>query len=431
MNAQQSRRKSRRQLLRATAATAGAAALAVGWRGIAPAAAQPAPLTYWMRDSGETIILPIIDAWNAANEVQIKPTVIPAEQFVQKFAAAVAGGEPPDLIAVDLIYMPAFAAAGQMTDITDRAKALPYFESLSPPHMRLGTYEDRIYSLPFTADGSFLIYSKNLFSQAGLDPEAPPKNWGEIADYAQKITAAGEGNAFGFYFSGSCPGCNAFALLPYIWASGGDVLSEDGSEATIASDPTVSAMLEFIAGMWANGDVPPGAQVDTGTEFLNAFAAGTVGMVGTGASSIAELQANYPDVDFGITPLPGQEEGQSAFAGGDTIAIPTGSDRVDDAFAFLDFYFSEEVQVEYIAKNKALPLRTDLVENKYSKADPRYITVANAMYDGRTPYSLKYNQLFNDSSSPWLEMLQRAVFDGQLAEAIAEGQEQFTAIITG
>lgn len=424
MNTPSRSQMTRRNLLKASAASS--LAFGVGLPRLSRA--QSEPITYWMRDSGETIILPIIEEWNAANDVQIEATVIPAPQFVQKFAAAIAGGEAPDLIAVDLVYMPAFSAAGQMTDITEMAQSLPYFDTLSPPHMRLGTYEDRIYSLPFSADGSFLAYSKVLFEEAGLDPEAPPTNWGEIAEYAQQITASTDGH--GFYFSGSCPGCNAFTLLPYVWASGGDILSEDGLTATV-EDPAVRGMLEFIAGMWANGDVPPGAQVDTGTEFLNVFSSGSVGMVGTGTGSIAELQNNYPDVEFGVTPLPGETGGESAFAGGDTIAIPAGSDRVEDAFAFIDWYFSEEVQVGHIARNKGLPLRTDLVENEYTAEDPRYVTVANAMYGGRTPYSLTYNQLFNDSNSPWLELLQRAIFDGQVDEAIAAAQEQFTAIIEG
>jgi multiple sugar transport system substrate-binding protein len=419
---------SRRDLMRASAATAALAT--AGASRPRRSRAQGEPLTYWMRDSGETIILPIIDLWNSTHETQIEATVTPAAQFVQRFAAAVAGGQAPDLIAVDLIYMPAFSAAGEMTDITELAQSLPFYDTLSPPHMRLGTYEDRIYSLPFSADGSFLAYNRNLYEQAGLDPDAPPTTWGEISENAAAITASGD-DVYGFYFSGSCPGCNAFTLLPYIWASGGDVLSEDGSEATIASDPTVPAMLEFVRGMWMNGDVPPGAQVDTGTEFLNVFAGGTVGQIGTGTGSIAELLNSYPDVEFGVTPLPGQEGGQSAFAGGDTIAIPAGTERVEEAFEFMTWYFSEEVQIEHIAANNGLPLRTDLVENQYSEEDPRYITVANAMYEGRTPYSLAYNQLFNDSNSPWLVMLQRAIFDGQMEEAVAEAQEAFTAIIEG
>ncbi|MDP9365737.1 MAG: extracellular solute-binding protein, partial [Chloroflexota bacterium] len=215
----------RRDVLR-LAGAAGLAATGAFRPGLARGAGrggQGATITFWGRDDVQVLMEPIVAAWNESHPNQIEPTFIPSEQFVQKFAAAVAGGEAPDLIAVDLIYMPAFSAAGQMTDITDLARGLPFFEQLSPPHMRLGTYEDRIYSLPFGADGSFLLYNKNLFRQANLDPEAPPTTWAEITSAAEAITAAGDG-ARGFYFSGSCPGCNAFTLLPYVWASGGDVL---------------------------------------------------------------------------------------------------------------------------------------------------------------------------------------------------------------
>ena len=423
---------SRRDLLRVTGAAAGLAA--AGSLGLPSAAragrrAQGEPVAFWNRDDGQVLVEPIVAAWNETHDVQIEATFIPSEQFVQKFAAAVAGGEAPDLIAVDLVYMPAFAAAGQMTDISEQARALPFFGQLSPSHMRLGTYQDKVFSLPFNADGSFLLYNKNLFRQAGLDPEAPPTTWVAIQEAAQKITAAG-GGASGFYFSGSCPGCNAFTLLPYVWASGGDVLTEDGTQATL-TDPSVKAMLEFVRGLWDGGQVPQAAQVDTGEDFFNAFTSGTVGMAGTGAFSIAELKGEYPDIDFGVTPLPGREGGQSSFAGGDTIAIPAGSERVEDAFAFMAWYLSDEVQIEQLAKNNGLPLRTDLIENKYSAEDPRYIVAGRAMSEGRTPYTEKYNQLFNDSGSPWLAMLQRAIFDGEVDEAIAEAQQSFTDILAG
>ena len=428
---QQSRLLSRRDVLRTGAAAGALAAIPGAMRrsAAAPAArAQGSTITFWSRDSGEVLVRPLVDAWNASHENQIETTFIPADQFIQKFAAAVAGGEAPDLVAVDLIYMPAFSEAGQMTDITDQAKALPFYDKLIPSHMRLGTYQDKLYSLPFNAEGSFLLYNKALFQEAGLDPEKPPTTWTEIVESSKKITALGDGR-YGFYFSGSCPGCNAFVLLPYIWASGGDVLSEDGTQATL-TDPNVKAMLEFVRGLWTEGQVPESAQADTGTEFLNVFPTGTVGMLGTGAFAIAELKQQYPEIDFGVTPLPGKEGGQSSFAGGDTIAIPAGSERVEEAFEFLTWFLSDEVQIEHLAKNNGLPLRTDLVENKYSQEDPRYITVARAMYEGRTPYTVKYNQLFNDSGSPWIAMIQRAVFDGEVDEAVAEAQERFTEILS-
>jgi multiple sugar transport system substrate-binding protein len=338
--------------------------------------------------------------------------------------------------------MPAYAAAEQMTDLTDQAKALPFFDQLSPSHVRLGTYNERIYALPFNAEGSVLVYNKDLFRQAGLDPEKPPTNWAEMAEYSKKITALGD-DTYGFYFSGACAGCNAFTVLPYIWASGGDVISEDGKTATV-TDPAVKSTLEFLHQMYVDKQIPESSKADTGTEFLNIFTSGKIGMVGSGAFSIATLKAPpdsasasgeaaaspLPQIDFGIAPLPGKDGGSSSFAGGDTIAIPASSKRPKEAFEFIEWFLSDEVQIEQLAKNGGLPLRVDLVDNKYSQEDPRYITVGNAMFkEGRTPYLLPYNDIFNDANGPWLAMLQRAVFDGEIDAAIEEAQDSFSSIL--
>ncbi len=387
-------------------------------------------VTFWSRDSTQNLIEPLITQFNSSHATQIKVTFIPADQYIQKLATAFAGNEAPDLIAVDLIYMPSFAAAGQVTDITDQAKALPFFDQLSPSHMRLGTYEGKIYSLPFAAEGSILLYNKNLFREAGLDPEKPPTTLAEVAEYSRKITALGNGK-YGFYVAGSCAGCNAFVTLPLIWASGGDVLNTEGTQATIASDPNVKGVLNWLHQQWADGQIPESAKVDNGTNFLNAFTAGNIGMAGSGAFSIATLKTKYPDVDFGVTPLPGLTGGSASFAGGDTIAIPSGSEHVTEAFEFINWFLSEEVQVEYLAKNGGLPLRLDLVENKYTKEDPRYVTVANAMFKtGRTPYLLRYNEIFNNANGPWLAMLQKSIFDGQVDAALPEAQDAFTSILS-
>ena len=411
------------------AATAPAAADAT-----APAAMSNtgagATVTFWSRDSDQTLIEPVIAAYNSSHPTQIKATFIPAAQFVQKFAAATAGGEAPDLIAVDLIFMPSFIAAGQMTDITDMAKGLSFFDQLSPAHMREGTSDGKVYSVPFSAEGSVLVYNKNLFKQAGLDPEKPPTTMDEMMADSKKITALGNGT-YGFYFSGACPGCNAFTLMPYIWANGGDILSQDGKTATV-TDPNVKTVLTWYHQMWADKQIPESAKVDTGTEFFNTFASGKIGMVGSGAFAIATLKKDHPDLDFGVTALPGAKAGQQAsFAGGDVIGIPKGSKHVQEATDFITWYLSEKVQLEQVAKLNSLPVRQDLVDNQYSKQDPRYITVGNAMYKfGKTPFSVYYNEIWNDANGPWLAMLQKAIFDGDVDGAINDGQQQVTQILS-
>ena len=393
----------------------------------ATAESAPVTMTMWSRDSDQALVEGLVKKWNASHKNQIETTIIPASDFVTKFGVAVAGGAAPDIIAIDLIYVPAFAAADQMTDITEMAKALPFFDKLSPSHVRLATYQDKIYGLPFSAEGSVLIYNKSLFKQAGLDPEKGPTTWDEIYQDAKAITALGDGN-YGFYFSGACAGCNAFTFAPLIWASGGDMLSADFSKPTL-TDPKVKAALEFYGKMWDEKLIPEGAKVDNGADFFNAFQTNKIGMVGTGSFAVSVLKANHPEIEYGIVPLPGQNGGSSSFAGGDSIGIPKGSKYAKEAFEFMTWVYSDEVQLEEFAKNNQLPVRTDLAKNKYFDADPGLTTAANAMATGRTPYSVTYNELFNDANGPWLLMLQTAIFDGKVDEAIATAQEAFTKIM--
>ena len=231
-------------LLSACAAPAAAPA-ASGGEGASGAADSAGGITmsFWSRDSNQAQVRALVDAWNATHDNKIEVTVIPGGEYMTKVGAAAAGGSAPDIIAVDLIYVPQFAAAGQLADITEMAKSLPYFDKLSPSHVRLATYEGKIYALPFNAEGSILLWNKGLFKEAGLDPEKAPTTWAEIAADAAKITALGD-DKYGYYFSGACAGCNAFTFAPLIWAGGGDILSEDGTAATL-TDPNVAAALDF------------------------------------------------------------------------------------------------------------------------------------------------------------------------------------------
>lgn len=384
-------------------------------------------LSFWIRSSGSGYTKPLVDAYNKTHKTKIKLTLIPDANFVQKFGTAVAGGNAPDIVAVDLIYLPAFSQSNQMTDITDMAHQLSFFNELSPSHVRLATYNNRIYGLPYSAEGSILLYNKTLFKQAGLDPEKPPTNWAEIEAYAKKITALGN-NTYGYYFAGRCAGCNAFTFLPLIWASGGDVLSDDGKTPKMDS-PAVKDAFSFYKKLWDEQLVPKGAKVDNGSESLNAFTTGKIGMVGSGAFSIGSLKKEHPNIDFGVSYLPGKDGGTSSFAGGDTIGIPRGSKHSAEAFDFIKWCLSDDVQIEQFAKNGSIPVRTDLATNKYSQLDPRYVVTSKAMAQGHTPYSVHYNQLFNDANGPWIGAIQHAVFDGKVDEALTTAQGRFTQIL--
>ncbi len=382
----------------------------------------------WVRSDGSNFMPQIVEAFNKSHENQIKLDIIPTGELVQKYATAVAGGTAPDGLSIDLIYTPAFAAAGQLEDITDWAKSLPYFSQLSPAHVKTGTYKDRIYGLPYSADSSVLIWNKDLFKKAGLDPDKGPTTWAEIEAAAEKVNALG-GDIKGYYFSGSCPGCNIFTFTPMVWASGGEILSDDGSKAML-TDPKLREGIDFYRGMIAKGLVPEGAQTDTGANFFAAFAGGNIGISPSGAFAIGALNTQYKNIDYGVTFLPGKDGGWSSFAGGDNFVFTKGTTKGDVLKEFLDFSYSLEGQT-LLASRGSLPVRGDIAKEALKDLDPRYQIAAEAMAKGKTPYSVVFNDIINSANGPWAQMISEVFYGDDVDGAIANAQETMQGIIDG
>jgi multiple sugar transport system substrate-binding protein len=380
----------------------------------------------WVRADGSNFMPQIVEAFNKGHENQIKLDIIPNGELVQKYATSAAGGTAPDGLSLDLIYTPAFAAAGQLEDITDWAKSLPYFKDLSPAHVKTGTYKDKIYGLPFSADSSVLIWNKKLFKQAGLDPEKGPANFAEIAADAEKVAALG-GDIKGFYFSGACGGCNIFTFTPLIWASGGDILSADGTKATLDT-PQMRDAIELYRGMVGKGLVPEGAKTDNGSNFFAAFAAGNIGIAPSGAFAIGALNTQYKDIDYGVTFLPGKDGGSSSFAGGDNFVITKGTTKLAVLKEFLDYAYSLEGQT-LLASRGSLPVRGDIAKEALKNLDPRYQIAAEAMAKGRTPYSVVFNDIINSANGPWAQMINEVFFGDDVDGSLKNAQDTMQGII--
>jgi multiple sugar transport system substrate-binding protein len=348
--------------------------------------------------------------------------------MVAKLAQAIASGDVPDLMGMDLIYAPQFEKAGQLVDLTDMIGSLSELKTASPGHMMVATYDKRLYGVPLYADVSALFYNKDLFEKAGLDPNKPPKSLPELRQYADRITALG-GDIKGYYLPGSCAGCNIFTVGPLMWASGAKIEARDASDEPLVGDG-VAKVLQFARDMVKSGNVHASARAENGETFHLQFGSGKVGMMGTGNFNIKLAHDQNPNMKFGISLLPGMEPGSSAsFIGGDLVVVPKGSKRVKDAVDFMKFILSDEVQVEGYAKLLNLTTRADMVENKYFKAEPLVQDVAKALTVGQTPYTLTFFEQINSPQGPWLQMLQRAYYtDDPIDQIIKDAKAQMKAI---
>lgn len=391
----------------------------------------PITMQMWGRSVDQKVYEAVVKQWNATHKNQIELTLIPPAEYIARVSAAASGGQLPDLLDVDLIYMPDFIDQGLLQSITDKVNAYPHKADLSPGHVQVSTTNDgQIYGVPFYVDASSLFWNKDLFRKAGLDPEKPPTSWAEVTSDAKKIRALG-GDVYGFYFAGSCAGCNAYTFLPQIWAAGGDVIDYENHKAMITSDPVVKNAFQYYSDLFKSGVIPESAKAEDGSTWLKTFATGNIGIqpLGGGWGIRGVLEQN-PKLNFGVTYLPGMSSGQTAsFAGGDTIAVTKAAKSVDAAWEFIEWSFSDDVQLEIYAKNGAFTSRTDLASNKYSEADQRYVLNNQALKSGQTPRALGYNEIFNDINGPWLAAIRKAVFDGDVDGGLTLGQDGIQAIL--
>lgn len=393
---------------------------------LASGASAAETIDMWVRSGIGESFKKVVEAYNASHENQVAMTEVPFSELVQKYATAIAGGQAPDALSLDLIYTPAFAAAGQLEDLTDWAKALPYFNSLSPSHVKLGTYQDRIYGLPLSVETSIFAWNKDLYKKAGLDPEKAPTSWEEIEANAEKIRALGD-DIYGFYFSGGgCGGCMIFTFTPLVWGSGADILSADGKTATLDT-PEMRKAVDIYRSMVKKDLVPASAASDNGVNFLT-FTNGKIGQQSLGAFAIGTLVTENPDINFGVTLIPGINGGTSSFAGGDNFVITKGTKKIDAVKEFLEYTYSMDGQ-KVMAKYGSLPTRGDIADKVLEGLDPRMQVGIKAIEVAKTPYTLQFNDLINSANGPWATFTNAAIYGDDVDGAFSNAQSEMQSII--
>jgi multiple sugar transport system permease protein len=120
-------------------------------------------------------------------------------------------------------------------------------EDFYPATWNEALYQGKIYAIPTGVDDRMLLYSKEAFRDAGMDPEKPPRTWEELRDAAKKLTKL---NADGTYKRiGFIPNYGNSWLYLYSWQNGGEFLSPDTRTVTLANDRTVGA-LDYMVSLY-------------------------------------------------------------------------------------------------------------------------------------------------------------------------------------
>jgi multiple sugar transport system substrate-binding protein len=381
-----------------------------------------ATLTLWTRAPLEKQANLLVEAYNASHRNKVELTVVPNDDYVAKVGAAAGSNSLPDLFAADIVYVPSWAEQGLFQDLTGNIEGLPFAGTLNAGHMAAGTVDDRRHVLPFVLDLSMLFWNKDLFREAGLDPDEAPATLAEYAAAAKAVQALGKPGTYGTATGLNCGGCLVFTWFPSVWAAGEDVIDAEGTTSLLAS-PTATEVYDTWRDLWSSGAVLPSSRDEAGPTWTAGFTEGKVGLMLYPATLLSSTQG----FDVGVAGIPGPDGGASTFVGGDGIGISKDSTKAAQAWNFLSWLVSEQAQVEVLAKNNDVVSRSDLADNAYAAEDPRLVTINEVAAQGRTPVARNFQQAFNATNSPWLTLVRDAVLgDGA---AVAQNNDEITAVL--
>ena len=123
----------------------------------------------------------------------------------------------------------------------------------------------KTWGIPFQRSTIVLYYNKEMFKEAGLDPNRPPANWKEKVEYAQKLTkrdASGKVTQWGVQIPSS--GFPYWLFQALAIQNGANLMNAAGTE-TYYDKPEVIEALQYWVDLVKKHKVHPEGIVEWGT----------------------------------------------------------------------------------------------------------------------------------------------------------------------
>ncbi|MFJ4970580.1 ABC transporter substrate-binding protein [Streptomyces sp. NPDC088755] len=234
-------------------------------------------------------------------------------QDPKTFDAKLAGGQMEDVFYTYFTDTDRVVSINQAADITDYVKDLTSYKDIAQPLRDAYTVDGKVYGVPRTNYSMGLLYSKALFTKAGLDPAEPPATWPEVQAAAKKIAGLGNGTVGFAEYSAQNQG--GWHFTAHIYSQGGSVVSEDGKQATVDT-PEGKAVLQNLKDMRWRDNSMGAKQLLIINDTLQMMGAGKLGMYLAAPDNVPRIvkEAGGKYEDLAFAPMPG---GKGTLMGGD------------------------------------------------------------------------------------------------------------------
>jgi ABC-type glycerol-3-phosphate transport system substrate-binding protein len=335
------------------------------------------------------------------------------EPMETKLNTLFAGGAGPDIIGHGILSVANRVEAGHYSPITEYFSQWEGKDDIMESVLANGTYKDEIYGLAYSTTPYVFAYRKDMFTEAGLDPEKPPETWEELKEYAKLLTKK-EGDRItraGFAFPMAAGNFVEFDV--FVFGNGGSFY-DDSNMPTINTPEKIEAF-EFLKSFIDEVNLP------YNNNEVNPFIKGNAAMTLINNVALRPM-LNDPELKdkVGIA-VPPHNKVKATFSGCNMLFIGSDCKNKDEAWKFIEAALAKEQVIER-SKQLNIPVTRKSLLEEFSKLDPYNAVRAECVQVGigmpRTTWSPRFQTIRN-------EMVQKVLYSKMsIEEALDEAQNE-------
>ncbi|MBE7712427.1 MAG: sugar ABC transporter substrate-binding protein [Cyanobacteria bacterium SIG26] len=336
----------------------------------------------WGSESEVSILKPVINQFEKENpQIKIDFMHIPQNYF-QKIHLLFASNTAPDIVFLNNHYLPIYANAGVLEDLTSLDSVFEY-ENFYKKAIQALTWNEKIYAVPRDVSNLVIFYNKNIFDKYGVS--YPKKDWtiDEFLIMAKKLTHLPD--VFGVSFEDE-----PLFYLPYLASFGVENFKN-------LDDEKMREGLSFYADIRNKYHVAPYKQESASATMAQMFLQQRIAMHLSGRWLVPKYRQEA-DFDWDVVEFPrGIYNGNLIDASG--WAITKSSKYKAEAMKFVKYLSSQESIKEFSKSGLIVPARIDVansivfLDNKSPKSS--YVFLEIIEKSRPTPVSVDFKQVLD------------------------------------
>jgi putative chitobiose transport system substrate-binding protein len=376
---------------------------------------EGATVSFWTLSLAPTFDLYLQDVFTRFEEtygVTVDWLDVPFGEAQTRLRTAFAAGDAPDVVNLSGAWVPEFAEAGQivnMSEVLPEAVAADYI----PGALNAFAVEGAAYQVPWYLSIEFMLYNRAILEEAGLTEEDLPTNYEELAEVGRTIQE--QTGRFGFVMNL----LESDVFLKYLAQYGIPILDENGQAAF--NTPEAAERLQYFVDLVNDGVIPQDIVNIEHRQMLDRFSSGEIAIVFTGPQLARLIKENNPETyeNLGIAPMVVGPEG-GADLGVMSLVVNAQSDAPNAALALATFVTNPCNMIQFSQMVPIYPSTLSALEDPFFQTNGELVEESARVPAAESLPTAEVLLPTLPSSERFLEEVQNAVTSALLGELTAQ-----------